>query len=90
MGRLTCNDTVRVKPEAPQQLRPGALASVVGVHEGETRWGKYMEQFPAGAVYTIEFEDGSSVNLHESLLEKGKFPVRSDDRRVGRPGARHA
>jgi hypothetical protein len=33
-----------------------------------------MDRFPAGAVYTIEFEDGYSVDLHEDDVERGAFP----------------
>jgi hypothetical protein len=74
MAKFTFNDAVRVKRSAASDYRPGELASVVMVHEGSTRWGSYMDRFPVGAVYTIEFEDGHSVNLHEQDLERGAFP----------------
>ncbi len=30
--------------------------------------GSYFERFPEGVIYTIEFEDGQAVDVHESLL----------------------
>ena len=74
MPSYTWNDTVRVKDAAPVACRPGALASVVGISEVTERKGDFLKKFPEGVVYTIEFEDGSSAELHEALLEKGAFP----------------
>jgi hypothetical protein len=74
MPVFTWNDTVRVKHSASANLRPGSLASVVGVHIEADRTGEFLKEFPLGVVYTIEFEDGSSVQIHESLLEKSAFP----------------
>ncbi len=74
MALFTYNDTVKVVQKAPPQLRPGELASVVGMSSERDRSGEYLAQFPHGVVYTIEFEDGSSVEVHESFLEKGAFP----------------
>lgn len=34
----------------------------------EKRKGDYLKRFPAGWVYTIEFEDGSSVEVAEADL----------------------
>lgn len=69
MGKFTWGDTVRVRADAPHMLRPGALASVYAVSEGESRRGEYFESFPPGTVYSVEFEDSSSVTLHEDHLE---------------------
>jgi len=77
MAKFTFNDTVRVKPGTASDCRPGALASVVMVHEESTRWGSYMDRFPAGAVYTIEFDDGHALELCEDDLERGAFPSES-------------
>lgn len=74
MALFTFNDTVRVKASAPAELRPAALASVVMIHEGIGRVGEYFKQFPDGVIYTVEFEDGYSVDIHEQLLEKDWFP----------------
>ncbi|WP_339834724.1 hypothetical protein [uncultured Parvibaculum sp.] len=69
MTSFTFGDIVRVKNEASQELRPDAKAWIVMVHAGPTRWGAYFETFPPGVVYSIEYEDGSSTEVHESLLE---------------------
>ena len=71
---FTYDDTVRVKLGAASHMRPGELASVVGVFLETDKAEKYWAQFPTGPVYTIEFEDGSAVEVPESLLEKGAFP----------------
>lgn len=65
--RFNYDDVVRVRLGASPDLRPGERAWVVGVFE--TRPGKYFNKFPEGIVYTIEFEDGVSIEVHESDLE---------------------
>jgi hypothetical protein len=77
MTPFTYNDTVRVKQTAPARCRPGELASVVGISLAAERSGEFLRAFPHGILYTIEFEDGSSVQLHEDLVEKGAFPTES-------------
>ena len=77
MAPFTYNDTVRVKQAAPAQWRPGELASVVGISLEAERSGEFLKTFPHGILYTIEFEDGSSVQLHADLVEKGAFPSES-------------
>ena len=74
MAPFTYNDTVRVKQAAPARCRPGELASVVGISLEAERSGAFLKAFPRGILYTIEFEDGNSVQLHEDLVEKGAFP----------------
>ena len=71
MAVFTFDDMVRVKTGAPTSLRPGARASVIMVFTSRERTGKYFEQFPIGTVYSVEFEDGASMDIHESFLEKG-------------------
>jgi len=67
MSSFELDRTVRVLEWAPQQYRPGAKASVIGIIT--VRRGKYFESFPPGMLYTIEFEDGEAIDIHESLLE---------------------
>lgn len=66
MTKFTYNDIVRVQGEAEPTL-PHGRAWVVGIFE--KRPGPYFNKFPAGVVYTIEFEDGSSTEVHECSLE---------------------
>ena len=67
MTKFTYDDIVKVLADAPSDQRPGERAWVVGVFED--RPGKYFGAFPPGIVYSIEFEDGSSIQVHESMLE---------------------
>ncbi len=64
MAPFSYNDTVRVKQVAPARCRPGELASVVGISIEAERSGEFLKAFPHGILYTIEFEDGNSVELH--------------------------
>ncbi len=67
MTKLTYDDIVRVVESAPENLHPGNKAWVVGVFDD--RPGNYFESFPEGIVYSIEFEDGTSAEIHELYLE---------------------
>jgi hypothetical protein len=69
VSKFTHGEVVRVMEGAPKEMRPGAQAWIVGVIEAGKRKGRYFEQFASGAVYTIEFEDGSSIDVDESDLE---------------------
>lgn len=66
-NKFDYDDIVIVKKMAPSSLRPGSKAWVVGVFFD--RPGHYFDKFPEGTVYTIEFEDGESVEAHEGFLE---------------------
>ncbi|MGN6223066.1 hypothetical protein [Pseudoxanthomonas sp.] len=68
MNKYTYDDIVRVIPSAEKRLRPGAIAWVIGVFE-ERPAGEHFARFPAGVIYTIEYEDGEAVDIHESELE---------------------
>lgn len=68
---FTWGDEVRIKTNAPQDLRPGATAEVVGIseivnHEQSIHfWGA-----PLGTkIYVVEFGDGSAVEVPEGMLE---------------------
>ena len=65
--RFNYDDVVQVRSTASSDSRPGARGWVVGVFD--TRPGPYFDKFPEGVVYTIEFEDGSSLEIHEQDLE---------------------
>lgn len=71
-NQLDHGDIVKVLPNAPEECRPGARAWVVDVFAGEDcyRWRRYFDQFPQGVVCTMEFEDGSSLEIHEDCLAK--------------------
>jgi hypothetical protein len=67
MPKFTYNDIVRIRPGADLTLRR-ERGWVVGVFED--RPGPYFEKFPPGVVYTIEFEDGTSTEVPENVLER--------------------
>jgi hypothetical protein len=69
MNEFTFGDTVRIKRDAPSPLRQGEPGSIVAVSLPQDRQGSYYDRFPSGVVYTIEYSDGESVDVHESLLD---------------------
>jgi hypothetical protein len=69
MNKFTFGDVVRVKNDALSPLRQGAKAWVVMVVLPPNRNGSHFDQFPPGVVYSIEYEDGESVDVHEDFLE---------------------
>lgn len=67
MKKFNFDDVVCARSGVPQ-VRLGTKAWVVGVASDEKRSGSHYEKFPPGTIYTIEFEDGDSVDIHESDL----------------------
>lgn len=67
--KFTYDDVVRIRADAALVLRPGSRAWVVGVTAADNRCGVYYDAFKPGNVYTIEYEDGSSIDLHEDDIE---------------------
>lgn len=65
---FTWNDLVVVAEHAPTSQRPGAIASIVGISRQYERSGTYLEEFPTGNVYTVEFDDGASVDVPQGML----------------------
>lgn len=61
------DDIVKVRSSAINGLHSGKKAWIVGIFE--TRPGPYFDKFPEGVVYSIEFEDGTSMEIHEKDLE---------------------
>lgn len=63
-------DTVRVRSDAPQAARPGALASVRKVRTVETNEESLVERVPVGTkLFHVAFSDGESVDLPGLLLD---------------------
>lgn len=61
------DDIVTLSPCAGISSRVGEKCWIVGVFEKRPK-GDYMDKFPDGVVYTVEFEDGNSVEVHEDNL----------------------
>lgn len=69
-AKFDYDDIVYVRTEAPAIFRPGSRAWIVGVTQDEERRGSHYDAFEIGNVYTIEFEDGSSVDVHEDNIQR--------------------
>ncbi len=68
MAKFTYNDIVRVRERASS--RAGLRAWVIAVFaDRQARPGATLQAFPEGPVYTVEFEDGSTAEMHEGWLE---------------------
>jgi len=67
MAKYTYNDIVTAKSTASPVARPGEKAWVIAVLENRTHFP--LKEFPPGVVYTVEFEGGDAVNIHEDDLE---------------------
>nr|WP_316221884.1 hypothetical protein [Asticcacaulis sp. 201]MDV6331327.1 hypothetical protein [Asticcacaulis sp. 201] len=66
MSKFDYDDSVFIKPNSVFPERAKTLASVVGVFEDRKRW--VFPEFPPGVIYTVEFDDGVAVEVHESHL----------------------
>lgn len=68
MAKYTWNDIVQIRDGATVDApRYRERSWIVGVFEDDR--GEGFEEYPPGVVYTVEFEDGSSINVHELDLE---------------------
>ncbi len=69
MSKFTYDDIVVIRNSADPKLRPGQRAWVIAVFDTrESRPGTAFDAFPEGVVYSVEFEDGTAVNVHEHDL----------------------
>jgi hypothetical protein len=73
VSRFTFNDIVQVRTDAPSDVRPGQKASVFMVWLPQDRTAPYYDRFPSGVVYSIEFEGGHAVDVHEDWLEDDRL-----------------
>ena len=63
-------DTVLIATEAPDNYRPGAIASIYAIRviENSNTARKYKAEI-GSILYGVEFGDGSSVELPERFLK---------------------
>lgn len=66
MHKFDYDDIVRVESKLENHPRQGQKAWVVGVFEKSL--GPYFDKFPQGTVYTIEYDDGESIEVAEDNL----------------------
>lgn len=69
MPKFTYDDIVRVLLHASCKNRRGARGWVIAVKTEDKQKGSYFNRFPAGTIYSVEFEDGEAIDVHESDLE---------------------
>jgi hypothetical protein len=70
--RFTWGDTVRVAEKQGLHLawRPGSLGAICGLRKIETERQASSSSLELGTIlYTVEFEDGESVEIPGDLLE---------------------
>ena len=68
---FTWNDLVLIKLNAPLRYSPGKLAVICGMEQVKSE--KLSKEFNIKIgdwLYTVEFGDGSSIEVPESFLEK--------------------
>lgn len=79
MTKYTYDDVVRVRAGLANVLRPGVKAWIIAVFADKaSRPVLPFDNSLEGASYTVEFEDGSVAEVHESWLER--FPEETDAR----------
>lgn len=68
MAKFAWGDSVLVAEDAAVIARPGSPAEIVGISEKQERHGSYLQNFPDGVVYSVEFEDGGDAEVHEDHI----------------------
>ena len=72
-NKFTWGDPIVISKDAPSVFHPGEFGSVCGFYEILSEEGTKKFQCNLGDwVYTIEFEDGSDIEIAECFLEKYK------------------
>lgn len=61
-------DIVRISPDASEDCRPGETAWIVAIISDRVRFP--LPEMPEGTIYSVEFEDGSAIDINEHLLKK--------------------
>lgn len=69
MRPVTWGDSIRVLAHAPSRFRPGSYASVAGVFTIGEREEKAFSEPRGTRMLTVEFDDGSSIEIPERLVE---------------------
>lgn len=72
-NKFSWGDTVKIKHAAPRDLHPGSIVSVcalVEINEEDLRMDPALVE--STWLYTVEFGDGSSIEVPECYLEKYK------------------
>lgn len=65
----TYEGRVRVKVDAPAEMRPGEQGWIIDTIRQEDRPLGYLADIASGTVYFVEFPDGKTEAIHESVIE---------------------
>lgn len=69
--RFDWGDTARIARNAPESYHPGTRVAIVGMWTVRNELEARAANCPIGTVlYTVEYDDGSSVELPEKYVEK--------------------
>jgi hypothetical protein len=66
MPKFSYSDIVTARAAAGKDARAGEQAWIVAIVEDRLHFT--LQQFPPGVVYSIEFEDGTAIDVHEGNL----------------------
>ena len=70
MPEVSWGESVTVKAEASEVMRPGAIGAVCGIREIENEAQAREFGAPIGSkVYLVEFNDGASIEIPEVWIE---------------------
>lgn len=67
MSRFGYDEVVKISSRAEENYRPGSKAWIISIIQDRENYP--MREFPAGTIYTVEYEDGLALDIHESNLE---------------------
>jgi hypothetical protein len=68
MAQFTYDDIVVLRDTARAVERRGQKAWVIAVLEDRVRFTR--SQFPPGVIYSVEFEGGDAIDVHENEIER--------------------
>jgi hypothetical protein len=67
MAKFSYDDIVKIKVDARTAAKRLGRAWVIAVMDDRQRFP--LSHLPPGTVYSIEFQDGSAIDVHENDLE---------------------
>jgi hypothetical protein len=67
MAQLEYDQIVKIKSTSKLAARRGSRGWIVAILEDRNRYP--LEEFPPGIVYSVEFDDGQAIDVHEDDLE---------------------
>lgn len=79
-SKFTWGDSVIIRKNSPTKFHPGGFASVCGFHKVQSKeTAKELECKIGDWVYTVEFGDGSDIQVPESYLDKDFSIIRGGE-----------